>query len=180
MRENVEVLLVAMAVAMGIRTFFVQPFKIPTGSDAADAVRRDLHQSKGPSGRPNPGSFVRVYEACVRGKFYHHAVAAEDGEVVDVGPPEHIFRFFNKITLYVHYNSQPPEATTPITFWLTPDNAFAARAGLVRGEPFHKGDDIVKFEEVAGTTCSWTGSRITSGIPSAAKSWFLKPRALNQ
>lgn len=31
-RENVEVFLVAMAVAMGIRTFFVQPFKIPTGS----------------------------------------------------------------------------------------------------------------------------------------------------
>ncbi len=32
MRENIEVLLVALAVAMGIRTFFLQPFKIPTGS----------------------------------------------------------------------------------------------------------------------------------------------------
>src|ERR1039457_6664845 len=31
-RENLEVLLVALAVAMGIRTFFLQPFKIPTGS----------------------------------------------------------------------------------------------------------------------------------------------------
>ena len=31
-RENVEVFLVALAVAMGIRTFFLQPFKIPTGS----------------------------------------------------------------------------------------------------------------------------------------------------
>jgi signal peptidase I len=31
-RENVEVLLVALAVAMAIRTFFLQPFKIPTGS----------------------------------------------------------------------------------------------------------------------------------------------------
>jgi len=31
-RENVEVFLVALAVAMAIRTFFVQPFKIPTGS----------------------------------------------------------------------------------------------------------------------------------------------------
>src|SRR5271154_6630613 len=31
-RENVEVLLVALTVAMAIRTFFVQPFKIPTGS----------------------------------------------------------------------------------------------------------------------------------------------------
>src|SRR5579862_1510406 len=31
-RENVEVLLVALGVAMGIRTFILQPFKIPTGS----------------------------------------------------------------------------------------------------------------------------------------------------
>ena len=31
-RENVEVLLVALTIAMGIRTFFLQPFKIPTGS----------------------------------------------------------------------------------------------------------------------------------------------------
>lgn len=31
-RENVEVLLVAVIVAMGVRTFFAQPFKIPTGS----------------------------------------------------------------------------------------------------------------------------------------------------
>jgi len=32
LRENLEVALVAIAVAMGIRTYFVQPFRIPTGS----------------------------------------------------------------------------------------------------------------------------------------------------
>ena len=32
LRENLEIILVAIAVAMGIRTYFVQPFKIPTGS----------------------------------------------------------------------------------------------------------------------------------------------------
>jgi len=32
LRENIEVALVAIAVAMAIRTFFLQPFKIPTGS----------------------------------------------------------------------------------------------------------------------------------------------------
>jgi signal peptidase I len=31
-RENAEVLLVAIIVAMAVRTFFIQPFKIPTGS----------------------------------------------------------------------------------------------------------------------------------------------------
>lgn len=32
LRENVEVFLVAAIVAMAVRTFFIQPFKIPTGS----------------------------------------------------------------------------------------------------------------------------------------------------
>lgn len=32
LRENVEVFLVAIIVAMAVRTFFIQPFKIPTGS----------------------------------------------------------------------------------------------------------------------------------------------------
>ncbi len=31
-RENVEIIVVAIAVAMGVRTYFIQPFKIPTGS----------------------------------------------------------------------------------------------------------------------------------------------------
>jgi len=32
LRENLEIIVVAGAVAMGVRTYFVQPFKIPTGS----------------------------------------------------------------------------------------------------------------------------------------------------
>lgn len=32
LRENIEIIAVAVAVAMGFRTYFIQPFKIPTGS----------------------------------------------------------------------------------------------------------------------------------------------------
>jgi signal peptidase I len=32
LRENIEILVVAIAVAMAFRTFFIQPFRIPTGS----------------------------------------------------------------------------------------------------------------------------------------------------
>jgi signal peptidase I len=32
LRENIEILVVALAVAMAFRTFFIQPFRIPTGS----------------------------------------------------------------------------------------------------------------------------------------------------
>src|SRR5688572_3254527 len=31
MRENVEVFLVAIVIALGVRTYFLQPFTIPTG-----------------------------------------------------------------------------------------------------------------------------------------------------
>ncbi|MEY4298765.1 MAG: Signal peptidase, partial [Verrucomicrobiota bacterium] len=32
LRENTEVILVALVVALGVRAYFLQPFKIPTGS----------------------------------------------------------------------------------------------------------------------------------------------------
>jgi signal peptidase I len=32
LRENIEILVVAICIAMGVRTYFIQPFKIPTGS----------------------------------------------------------------------------------------------------------------------------------------------------
>ncbi|MDB6109940.1 MAG: Signal peptidase [Pedosphaera sp.] len=149
-RENVEVLLVALAVAMGIRTFFVQPFKIPTGSMQPTLFGVTSANLKSQPDVKIPGALTRLYQACIQGKFYHHAVAADDGEVTNVGLPEHVFRFINKITVYVHYKSQSPGAQTPITFWFAPDDHFVERAGIEIGEPFHKGDDIVKFEETAG------------------------------
>jgi len=149
-RENVEVLLVALAVAMGIRTFFLQPFKIPTGSMQPTLFGVTSVNLKDQPNFKMPGALTRFYEAFVHGKFYHHAVAAADGEVTNIGLPEHVFKFINKITVYVHYDGQDSNARTPITFWFAPDDRFAERADVQIGERFHKGDDIVKFEETAG------------------------------
>src|SRR6188472_317840 len=73
-RENVEVLLVALAVAMGIRTFFLQPFKIPTGS-----MQPTLYgvNSTNLINQPNfeiPKGLNRFME-WVRGNSYVHVVA---------------------------------------------------------------------------------------------------------
>jgi len=54
-RENVEVFLVAALVAMGVRTFFLQPFKIPTGSMQPSLY--GIHQAADCGGRHSP---VRV------------------------------------------------------------------------------------------------------------------------
>ena len=37
-RENVEVILVAVVVAIAVRSYFLQPFKIPTGSQRSTCV----------------------------------------------------------------------------------------------------------------------------------------------
>src|SRR5258708_2726217 len=79
-RENVEVLLVALAVAMGIRTFFLQPFKIPTGSmqpTLFGVTSEDLLQNPGIK-RPTGWAAIREWFG---GVSYVHKVAASDGEL---------------------------------------------------------------------------------------------------
>src|SRR6266704_3622701 len=85
-RENVEVLLVALAVAMGIRTFFLQPFKIPTGS-----MQPTLYGVTSENLINNPALRIPTGWERVRqwfeGVSYIHVVAKNDGELESVSEP---------------------------------------------------------------------------------------------
>jgi signal peptidase I len=150
MRENVEVLLVALAVAMAIRTFFVQPFKIPTGSMQPTLFGVTAQDLRGRVAHPPPPLWQRIYEGCLFGTFYHYQVAEEDGQLIGVGPAKKVFKFINQNSITVRYRS----GEKTYTFWMTPDveryDPFGNYAGLEPNQRFKKGQEIVNFKEIAG------------------------------
>ncbi|MEO5802142.1 MAG: signal peptidase I [Verrucomicrobiota bacterium] len=148
-RENVEVFLVAIAVAMAIRTFFLQPFKIPTGS-----MQPTLYGVEYEPVENLPNRFGRIWDTCIRGTSYHFLTAEDDGELIRVDPPEHFLRFINKQTVWVKYNGRDQLTAHPV--WFTPDEdpnqqlKYQSLAGLIPGRIFKKGDYILKIKEIAG------------------------------
>jgi signal peptidase I len=157
-RENVEVLLVALAVAMGIRTFFLQPFKIPTGSmqptlfgvtstpDFASIRNQDgfAEQIKLRDEMKIPTGLERIKE-WFQGASYIHIVAENDGELESVSQPLRLLIFNIKQT--VRFGGKT------YTLWFPPDYGTPTldqRAGIRLGQFFHKGEDVVKLRVNAG------------------------------
>lgn len=143
-RENVEVLLVALAVAMGIRTFFLQPFKIPTGSmqpslfGVTSSNLIDQPDFKIPTG------WERVRE-WFAGISYVRVVAKTDGELQSVERPIRLLIFNIRQRLWIGGEAY--------TIWFPPDygsSSLEARAGLRYRQPYRAGQEVVKLKVVSG------------------------------
>ncbi len=77
--ENVEFFLVAAIVILGIRTYFVQPFKIPTNSMWPTYF--GMTAENFPPGTTAPGALARVFRFVAYGAQGRTMVAPRDGEV---------------------------------------------------------------------------------------------------
>jgi signal peptidase I len=143
-RENIEVLLVALTVAMGIRTFFLQPFKIPTGSmqptlfGVTSANLLQEPNAKMPSG-------LAAVREWFEGVSYIHKVAKSDGTLEGVDQPFRIliFNIWQTFTL----------GGQTYTIWFPPDyggKSLEQHAGIRVGQRFQKGEDIIKLRIKAG------------------------------
>ena len=78
--ENLEVLFVAMVIALGLRTYVVQPFRIPTGSMQPTlngiVIRND--------GSEKPWLGGMAWDFLIHGRTYHEIIADRDKNVVDL------------------------------------------------------------------------------------------------
>ena len=167
-RENVEVFLVALAVAMGIRTFFVQPFKIPTGSmqptlygvtSVPDFTRISFYQAdraklqaevdeqfRQAQTFPVSTGLARIRE-WFEGVTYIEVKAKADGRVERVDPPVgiRIINFYQKLYIggVAHTILFPPDYGQP---------TLEQRSGLTlqRDRVFRKGETVVRIKVRAG------------------------------
>jgi signal peptidase I len=146
-RENIEVLLVALAVAMGIRTFFLQPFKIPTGSMQPTLNGVTSENLLNETNYVRPTGWARVRE-WFEGVSYVHVVAQNDGPLESVEPPVRFLIFNIKQTLVV--GGQTYTIWFPPDYGAPPAGTLEYRAGLTRNQPFRKGQDIVYLKVNAG------------------------------
>jgi signal peptidase I len=144
-RENVEVLLVALAVAMAIRTFFLQPFKIPTGSMQPTLFGVTSENLLNDPAAKIPTGWDRVKE-WFQGVSYLTLVAENDGELT-IDEPLRLLIFNIKQTVHIGEKSY--------TLWFPPDyggenSPLRVRAGLRDKQEFHRGDQVLKLKVVAG------------------------------
>ena len=154
-RENVEVLLVALAVAMAIRTFVLQPFKIPTGSMQPTLFGVTPSPGTPAAGnRPDlviPGRIARFFDYWIHGESYFDVVAPETGRVEALRPPTKLLLF--NLWQEFEFNGQWR------TVWFPADDLFA-RAGYGYGvdtggslpyaPTIKAGDPIIRIKVLAG------------------------------
>jgi signal peptidase I len=158
-RENVEMLLVALAVAMAIRTFWLQPFKIPTGSMQPTLYgvtsKPDYHRPVSFGGNTNdqfeiPSRLQRLRE-WFSGVSYVSLRATANGIYNGSTKPLRLLIFNIRQTFYIGGRAH--------TVWFPPDGGGATlgqRAGLEDlsgrslGRVFKAGEEVIRLRVVSG------------------------------
>lgn len=131
LRENTEVILVALVIALGVRAYFLQPFKIPTGS-----MQPTLYGVTGtPTVDPLPSWPVRAAEFVLRGRTYIDVTAEDDDTVIGLRELTklHFFTSTEIITRKRTYSVPAPLNVVRGDFKIYPGQTVRAGQPIVRG-----------------------------------------------
>jgi signal peptidase I len=93
--ENVEVIFVALVVALGLRAYVIQPFRIPTGSMQPTLNGITIHPAEEADWK-KPWIGKQAWHLLMRGRTYHNIVADNDKQVVNTEDKK--WRFLPLIT----------------------------------------------------------------------------------
>ncbi|QQY08495.1 MAG: signal peptidase I [Candidatus Xiphinematobacter sp.] len=135
-RENVEMILVAVVLAASIRAYFLQPFKIPSGS-----MQPTLFGIVGqPSPSPPPPLPARILEFIVYGRSYLNVIAQFDETILHI--EEH--RFLNFFTF-------TQLKGTKHTYWtFAPSSTLYSCFGVSEGRFYRHGQAIARGMVTSG------------------------------
>lgn len=130
-RENVEVFLVAIVIAAGVRAYILQPFRIPTGS-----MQPTLYGVVGErTDTPPPNILKRAFEFVWLGRTYLNLTADQDVQVMSLKERTHanFFTFTDVICDKKTYSVFSPIDPLSKAFQLYPGRVFK------KGEPIAVG-----------------------------------------
>ena len=129
-RENCEVILVAIVIAVGIRSYFLQPFKIPTGS-----MQPTLNGIIGhPSTEPSPNILRQIVEFVLLGRNYIDVVSREDDQIFEVVP--------KKVAFFFTFSRLVCERQSFLVY--APPDTLRQDFNVFPGRLFHRGEVIAR------------------------------------
>jgi signal peptidase I len=130
-REYVELVVVAIVCALGIRTYYLAPFKIPTGSMQPTLNGVIAHATP----NPPPNVFVKAFQLVTLGRTYEDVVSETDDAVVDIRPAK-LKYFWDGSEIVMSSNRVYRVGIAPVVL----ENQLK----VFPGRPFRKGEPIVR------------------------------------
>ncbi len=135
-RENVEVFVVAAIMALAIRTFFLQPFKIPTGSMEPTLYGIEPKLST----EMPPNYLVRAWDFVIHGKSYSRVVTRNGGVIDSLTP--------GSFTIWLEYTDVHIGSETD-RIWIRPSDV-RMKLHLMEGMEFKPGDVLANYVTQTG------------------------------